>query len=161
MEIMQRIHQVSALIFMALSGFFVWESWELEYYTPTGPGAGFFPFWLGVVMGGMSLIWLVQVSMKTGKPVEQNFLPGLKGRVQIISMIAALVLTALLMNLLGFQLSMFLFFIFMLMFIGKQSIWISLVISIISSVGVYHVFVKFLDVHLPLSSLSLLNQLGL
>jgi putative tricarboxylic transport membrane protein len=161
MEIMQRIHQVSALIFMALSVFFVWESWELEYHTPTGPGAGFFPFWLGAVMGGMSLIWLVQVSMKTGKPVEQNFLPGLKGRVQIISMIAALVLTALLMNLLGFQLSMFLFFIFMLMFIGKQSIWISLVISIIGSVGVYHLFVKFLDVQLPLSSLSLLNQLGL
>ena len=56
---------------------------------------------------------------------------------------------------------MFLFFFFMLLFIGKQSIWMSLVISVISSVGVYHVFVKFLDVRLPLSSLSLLNQLGL
>jgi putative tricarboxylic transport membrane protein len=55
----------------------------------------------------------------------------------------------------------FLFFIFMLLFIGKQSIWMSLVISVISSVGVYHVFVRFLDVRLPLSSLSLLNQLGL
>lgn len=158
---MQRIHQVSALIFMALSGFFVWESWELEYYTPTGPGAGFFPFWLGAVMGGMSLIWLVQVSMKTGKPEERNFLPGREGRVQIISMIAALVLAALLMNLLGYQLSMLLFFGFMLLFIGKQSIWLSFVISLIGSIGVYHLFVKFLDVQLPLSSLSLFSQLGL
>ncbi len=158
---MQRIHQVSALIFMAVSAFMMWESWGLEYYTPTGPGAGFFPFWLGAVMGGMSLIWLVQVSMKAGRPEERNFFPDLKGRVQIISMIAALVLTALLMNLLGYQLSMFLFFLFMLLFIGKQSIWISLVISVIGSVGVYHVFVKFLDVQLPLSSLSLLNQLSL
>jgi putative tricarboxylic transport membrane protein len=161
MEIMQRIHQVSALIFMALSGYMMWESWELEYYTPVGPGAGFFPFWLGVVMGAMSLTWLVQVSRPAGKPEEGKFFPDFKGRLQIISMITALVLTSLLIELLGFQLTVFLFFIFMLLFIGKQSIWMSLVISVISSVGVYHVFVRFLDVRLPLSSLSLLNQLGL
>jgi putative tricarboxylic transport membrane protein len=76
-------------------------------------------------------------------------------------MIAALVLTALLLDLLGFQTTMFLFFMFMLLFIGRQSIWMSLVVSVLSSVGVYHVFVKFLDVRLPLSSLPLLNQLGL
>ena len=158
---MQRIHQVVALIFLAVSGYMMWESWELEYYTPTGPGAGFFPFWLGVVMGGMSLLWLAQVSRPKGKPEEGRFLPDVKGRTQIIAMIAALVLTALLLDLLGFQTTMFLFFMFMLLFVGRQSIWMSLVVSVLSSVGVYHVFVKFLDVRLPLSSLPLLNQLGL
>jgi len=158
---MQRIHQVAALIFIAIAGYMMWESWELEYYTPVGPGAGFFPFWLGAVMGGMSLIWLAQVSRPAGKPEEGKFLPDFKGKIQIVSMIAVLVLASLLLDLLGYQLTMFLFFMFMLFFIGKQSVWMSLVISLISSVGVYHVFVKFLDVRLPLSSLSLLNRLGL
>lgn len=158
---MQRIHQVSALIFTVLSGLMMWESWELEYYTPVGPGGGFFPFWLGAVMGAMSLIWLVQVSRPAGKPEEGKFLPDLKGRIQIVSMIAALVLTAMLMDLLGYQLTMFLFFVFVLLFIGKQPIWMSLVIAVIGSVGVFYVFVKFLDVRLPLSSLSLIAQLGL
>ena len=80
---------------------------------------------------------------------------------QIISMIAALVLTATLMDLLGFQLAMFLYLVFMLMFMGEQSIWMSLVIAAIGSAGVYHLFGKFLDVRLPPSSLSMLAQLGL
>jgi putative tricarboxylic transport membrane protein len=158
---MQRIHQVSALIFTVLSGLMMWESWELEYYTPVGPGGGFFPFWLGAVMGALSLIWLVQVSRPAGKPEEGKLLPDFKGRIQIVSMIAALVLTALLMDLLGYQLTMFLFFLFMLLFIGKQPIWMSLVIAVIGSVGVFYLFGKFLDVRLPLSSLSLIAQLGL
>ena len=158
---MQRIHQVSALIFAVLSGLMMWESWEMEYYTPVGPGGGFFPFWLGVVMGAMSLIWLVQVSRPAGKPEEGKFLPDPKGRNQIVSMTAALVLTAMLMDLLGYQLTMFFFFVFVLLFIGKQPIWMSLLIAVIGSVGVFYVFSKFLDVRLPLSSLSLIAKLGL
>ena len=65
---MQRIHQAAALFFLAFSAFVVWESWNLEYYTQLGPGAGFFPLWLGVIMGGLSLIWLVQVSGRKGRP---------------------------------------------------------------------------------------------
>lgn len=157
----QRIHQISALIFMALSGWMMWESWGLEYYTPVGPGGGFFPFWLGVVMGGMSFIWLVQVSRPAGRPAEGAFLPNRRGIVQILSMIAALVLMALLLDLLGFQLTMFLFLMFLLLIPGKQPVWLSLIISIIGSMGVYHVFGSYLDVKLPPSSLSLLTKLGL
>jgi hypothetical protein len=49
----------------------------------------------------------------------------------------------------------------MLMFVGKQSIWMSLAIAVIGSVGVFHLFGKFLDVQLPSSSLSMLARLGL
>lgn len=158
---MQRIHQVSALVFIALSGLMMWESWAMEYYTPIGPGAGFFPFWLGAVLGGLSVIWLIQISRPAGKPEEGKFLPDLNGRVQILSMIGALVLTALLLDLLGFQLTMFLFLLFLLLFIGKQSLWMSVVISLAGSVGVFHVFGKYLDVQLPLSAWSVLSHLGL
>jgi putative tricarboxylic transport membrane protein len=139
----------------------MWESLDLEYYTALGPGSGFFPFWLGAVMGFLSLTWFVQVSRPAGKPAEGTFFPDLRGRVQIIAMIVALVLTATLMDLLGFQLVMFLYLTFMLMFVGKQSIWMSLAIAVIGSVGVFHLFGKFLDVQLPSSSLSMLARLGL
>jgi len=157
---MQRIHQCSALIFIAIAGYMMWESWELEYYTPVGPGGGFFPFWLGAVLGALSIVWLVQVSRPEGKPEEGKFLPDWKGRIQIASMIAALVVTALLMDLLGYQLTMFFFLLFMLLFIGRQAVWTSLIISAVGSVGVFYVFGTFLDVRLPLSSLSLLAGLG-
>jgi putative tricarboxylic transport membrane protein len=160
-ETMQRIHQITALIIMALSGFMMWESWDLEYYTPLGPGGGFFPFWIGAVMSGMALIWLIQISRPAGRPEEARFFPDRQGIVQVLSMIVAVTLTALLMDLLGFQLMMFLFLLFMLLVPGRQPVWLSLVFSIIGSVGVFHVFGRFLDVKLPSSALSLLAKIGL
>ncbi len=65
---MQRIQQGAAVCFVIFSALVVWGSLSLEYYTKLGTGAGFFPLWLGVAMGGLSLVWLAQVSRRTGKP---------------------------------------------------------------------------------------------
>jgi hypothetical protein len=65
-----------------------------------------------------------------------------------------------LMNLLGFQLAMFLFMLFMLMILGRQTIWTTLIIATVCSVGVYHLFGRYLDVQLPAASLAFLARLG-
>ena len=158
---MQRIHQIAALGFMASSAFVVWESLDLEYYSNLGPGPGFFPFWLGTVLGMLSLVWLVQVSGRSGRPKDGAFLPGRAGIVRIVSSLAALVALAGLMNPLGFQLAMFLFLVFLLMVLGRQRLWVTLIIGLLGSVGVYHVFGSYLDVSLPVSSMAILANLGL
>jgi hypothetical protein len=66
-----------------------------------------------------------------------------------------------LMDLLGFQLAMFLFMIFMLMILGRQTIWTTLIVALVCSVGVYHLFGRYLDLQLPAASLSFLAKLGL
>ena len=158
---MQRIYQAAALCFVALSAFVVWESWNLEYYTNLGPGPGFFPLWLGVVLGGLSLAWLVRESGRSGKSKGGAFLPPRAGIVRILSMLAALTAMAGLMNLLGFQLTMFLFLLFLLMVMGRQTLWVTLVVALLCSVGVYHLFGGYLDVALPASSVKFLASLGL
>jgi putative tricarboxylic transport membrane protein len=158
---MQRIHQGTAFFFLAFSVFVVWESWNLEYYTALGPGAGFFPLWLGAIMGGLSLIWLAQVSGGKGKPKEGAFLPGREGSVRLLSVLVALVATALFMDMLGFQLPMFLLLVFLLGVVGQQKIWLTLVIALLGSVGIYHLFGSYLDVQLPKASLAFLASLGL
>jgi hypothetical protein len=65
------------------------------------------------------------------------------------------------MDLLGFQLMMFLFMLFMLMILGRQTIWTTVIIALACSVGVYHLFGRYLDVQLPPSSLAFLANLGL
>jgi len=157
----QRIHQIAALIFMASSALVVWESVDLEYYSNLGPGPGFFPFWLGTVLGVLSLVWLVQVTRPSGRPKDGPFLPGQAGIVRIVSTLAALVALAVLMNPLGFQLAMFLFLVFLLMVLGGQRLWVTLIIGLLGSVGVYHVFGSYLDVSLPVSSMAILAKLGL
>ena len=158
---MQRIHQIAALCFVAFSAFVVMESLSLEYYTSLGPGAGFFPFWLGASLGALALAWLVQISGRAGKPKEGAFLPPKTGVLQILSILAALSATAALMNFIGFQLTMFLFMVFLLMIPGGQKPLITVIIALLCSVGVYHVFGSYLDVPLPTASVAFLAKLGL
>jgi hypothetical protein len=47
------------------------------------------------------------------------------------------------------------------MILGRQRIWTTLIIALACSVGVYHVFGRYLDVQLPASSLAFLANLGL
>ena len=157
---MQRIHQLAALLFMIGSVFVVWEAWNLEYYSKLGPGAGFFPFWLGTTLGILSFVWLVQVSRRSGKPKDGAFLPREGGTGRIVAILASLVVLGGLMKFIGFQLTMFLFMVFLLMFLGRQKLVMTLIVALSCSVGVYHVFVRYLDVPLPTASLALLAKLG-
>jgi putative tricarboxylic transport membrane protein len=158
---MQRIHQSTAVVFVAFAAFVMWQSWGLEYYTKLGPGPGFFPFWLGVVMGGLSLIWLVQVSRRAGRPKDAAFLPERSGILRILAILAALAVMSAVMDWLGFQVSMFLFLVFLLRVLGQQTLWLTAVVAVLGSVGVYHVFGGYLDVQLPAASIALLARLGL
>ena len=158
---MQRIHQVAALCFLVFSGLVMWASWALDYYTKLGPGSGFFPFWLGVATGVFSLVWLIQVSMRSGRPEDVPFLPDRAGIARILAILAAMAMMAGFMELLGFQLMMFAFIFFLLMVLGQQGLWLTLVIALVGSVGVYHLFSKYLDVQLPAATVKFLALLGL
>lgn len=157
---MQRVQQVAAACFIALSGYVVVESIRMEYYTKLGPGPGFFPFWLGLIMGGLSIVWLIQLARQSGKSKAGAFFPEKKGVLQILSILLALAATAV-MDVIGFQLTMFLFMIFLLKVVGRSSFWTTLIVALVSSVGVFHLFGKYLDVQLPASSLAMLAALGL
>ncbi len=158
---MKRVYQTAALGFVALSAFVVWESWNLEYYTSLGPGPGFFPLWLGIAMGGLSLAWLGGEFSRSGKDKGRAFLPPRAGIVRILSILAALAAMAGFMNLLGFQLTMFFFLVFLLMVLGRQALWVTLVVALLGSVGVYRLFGGYLDVSLPAAGLKFLVNLGL
>jgi putative tricarboxylic transport membrane protein len=158
---MQRIHQVAALCFLAFSAFVMWASWGMEYYTKLGPGSGFFPFWLGVVTGGLSLVWLIQVSLRSGRPEDAPFLPERGGIGRILAILAAMGMMAGFMDLFGFQVMMFAFIFFLLMVLGQQRVWLTLVIAVVGSIGVYQIFARYLDVQLPGASVKFLAQLGL
>ncbi len=132
---------------------------SLEYYTKLGPGAGFFPFWLGVVMGTLSMVWVVQLS--AAKARDSISIPDRAGIVRIVAIVGSLTIATLLMNLLGYQVVMFLLLVFLLLALGRQPLWLTIVIALAGSVGVYRVFVGYLDVQLPVASLALLAGLGL
>jgi putative tricarboxylic transport membrane protein len=77
-----------------------------------------------------------------------------------LSILAALAVLGGLMNLIGFQLTMFLFLVFLLMVLGRQKLLVTLIVALSCSVGVNQVFVRYLDVPLPVASFAFLAGLG-
>lgn len=157
---MRRINQVVSLIFFVGSVSIVWVSWTMEYYTSLGPGAGFFPVWLGACLAGLSLIWFIQACFEN-TPMKEDFIPDRTGLIRVGSILSALVIMALLMDVVGFQLMMFVFVFFLLIALGRQNLVLTLIISLVSSFGMYYAFKTWLGVQLPESSIAWLMELGL
>lgn len=159
---MRRYYQVTALLALAMSVYVMVESrTNLNYYTEYGPGPGFLPFWSGVLLAGLSLAWLVQASFRPVEPMAEAFIPARAGVARVLSAIVALLLFALLMGLLGFQLAALLFLWFLLLSLGRQKHITALVLSVAGSWGLTYLFRSRLDVPLPMSAFEFLRNLGL
>lgn len=158
---MRRVNQAAALGFIALALFVIFQARSLNYYTKLGPGPGFFPLWLGIILAGLSTVWLAQVSLRPAGHMEKGFVPDRGGIARIVSILIALVLFGALVDIIGFQLTMFAFLLSLLVALGRQNAILTVAISVLGSFGLYYLFKNHLDVQLPGSSIEILRSLGL
>lgn len=141
--------------FALVGAYVLASSVGLGLWTSLGPGAGLFPFAMGALLVAMSAVWLVQELRRPSAKSE-----GVDRGV-VISVVVSLLVLASVMDLLGFQLSMFLFLLYHLKIRGRRT-WVpSLVIALLGSVGAFYAFNNGLNVALPVSSLPPLNLIGL
>jgi putative tricarboxylic transport membrane protein len=110
---------------------------------------------MGAVLAAMSAVWLLQELRRpseTGEGVDRGL---------VIAVVGSLVVLAAVMDLLGFQLSMFLFLMYHLKLRGRRAWPSSLVTALAGSVGAFYAFNYGLNVSLPVSAFPLLNTIGL
>ena len=158
---MKRVNQSVSLLFFIGSCSIMWASWVMEYYTPLGPGPGFFPLWLSGCMASLSLVWFYQVCTDPAESETKDFIPGRIGMIRVLSVLGALVFMWLFMDKIGFQLTMFAFLVFLLVALGQRNRILTVVISLLGSFGMYYVFKNWLGVQLPESTIGWLRALGL
>lgn len=158
---MTRVHQAASLLIIAFSCWVGFEAVKMTYWTSIGPGPGFFPFWLALLMGVLSAIWFVQLWLRPLPGKARDMVPSRIGCVRIASLVISVLLFGLALEKVGFSVSMFLFLLFLLVALGRQSVFVTLAISTIGSFGVFYLFSHFLKVPLPASSIGFLNSLGL
>lgn len=147
---------IYSLIGMGLSLWLMLESQKFEYASKFGTGPGFFPFWLGVVLAGFSLFRFI-LCFKEHYSAEElkPRLPGLRslGRLGLILLIMAGF--ALLMNTLGFILTVFLFVSVILFTLEGDSILRSVFYGVMFSAGIFLIFRYWLEVDLPTGLLGI------
>jgi putative tricarboxylic transport membrane protein len=141
--------------FAAVGVYVLVSSIELGLWTSLGPGPGLFPFAMGAVLVAMAVLWLLQ-ELRRPSDTAEGVDRGL-----VIAVVLSLTILAAVMDLLGFQLSMFLFLMYHLKVRGHRS-WISsLITALAGSVGAFYAFNYGLNVSLPVSAFPLLNTIGL
>lgn len=157
---------------IVLAGAVIFSSFGLGYWTTLGPGPGFFPFWIGLLLAISSAVWLVQalrgnpnVGPQPEEPAvintENVTITRTAKKRPLWTVLLSLVVMASLLDVLGFQLTMFAFLLFQLKFQGGRKWLESLIIALVGSFGVFYLFTEVLQVTLPTSGIDLLEDLGL
>jgi putative tricarboxylic transport membrane protein len=141
-------------------------------YWKAGPGPGFFPLWLGVLLAGLAAIWLGQLfrPVTVTATAESNSDTEVEstserertgGARQTLMTFLGLVALVLLLDPLGYQLAMTLFVLYAMLIVSRCKPIISVVVAVIAGFGVYALFANVLQVYLPTATLGFLAQLGL
>jgi len=146
---MKRPYQVTAVVFMLFAAFMARESLELKFYTSLGPGPGFFPFWLSLIFGALSATMFYHATWGKSDPMPADFFPQKIGYIRMGAIVLALIGVILLLNHLGFRITMLAFYLFLLFALGRVNLIATVAVALAGSFGVYHVFVEWLKVPLP------------
>ena len=148
---MKRPWQIASLIFVFLSLFGLIHSLSYSYRDRLGPGPGFFPFWMSLITGTLSLALFLQTTFaKEEKEEKRSFFPNREGGFRIAIILAALAMVAVFLNPLGFRISLLVFLFFLPLFLGVRN-WLAIpILAIAGSFGVFHVFYYWLKLPLPI-----------
>lgn len=123
---------------------------SIEIGTWHNPGPGFFPFWAGIVLAGMSIVLLLLRGLR--KKTAENlppFFPEKDSWRRVLATWLALLAFNLGLQFIGFTVMSFLFLAFLLRFVFPQNWKRTLVIAVLGSAVARLVFIHFLEVQLP------------
>lgn len=151
---------VLAFLLLLLGGAINRSSNSYGYSEYGSPGPGFFPFWIGLFLAIVALLWgLIELRNPVDSQIEQELDPA--GRVRVLRILLAMMALTLLYEPLGYNLSIFGFMFILSSTMAPGSKKVNFLVSLVTSLGVYLVFENFLDVPLPDSILPFLARFGL
>ena len=145
---MARRDGIAAFVILLVAGAVVYESAKLPFGAMRNPGPGFVPWWVGLVLGALSVVLGVQ-ALRAGRieapaePAER----GEWGRVAGLLVVLALYVAAL--SPLGYPISTFLLVLFMLRPMLRRKLVPALGLATLAAGGSYLLFAVWLNVPLP------------
>jgi putative tricarboxylic transport membrane protein len=145
---MRLSHQIAGFALVPLAMFLGYEALKLSYYTPGGPGPGFFPLWLCVLLAALGMAMAFQARL-TPAATESGFAIGRSGLLRIAVSLVALFGTAALMGVFGFRLTTAVFYVVLLLAFGRRNVVEVAVLAAVGSLGVHFVFSSLLNQPLP------------
>ena len=141
----------SSLVWLGLAIIICIGSLRLSLGSFQNPGPGFFPFIVGLVLGVLAAVVYFQArrAASSTKETEQPLWANSSGVKKVVLTTIALLVYAVSMNYLGFLVSTFIFFIFLLRTIEPQRWGLVILESLLASGVSYTIFEIWLQAQLP------------
>jgi putative tricarboxylic transport membrane protein len=147
---------ISSLFWMAVGVAISYLGYDLELGTLNEPGSGFMFFWVGLIMGGLSLGVFIQALRKKGTAGELKALwAGVQWK-KVVYVLAALALYAWAFLFLGFIVCTVLLLIFLFKVVEPQRWSAAIFGAVLSALMGYAVFNLWLGTQLPRGILKIL-----
>jgi hypothetical protein len=144
---------IGALLFVCFGLFLGWQSLQYRLWARIGPRAGFFPFAIGIIIVVLSLIIIIGTLKRRSAQKEGQTQTAEETGVTSYSKVAyyavGIGLFGVLITSVGSEITSFVFLLFMLKFVEKQSWTRSVVVALVSITVSYLLFVRALSVQLP------------
>ncbi|RJQ48953.1 MAG: tripartite tricarboxylate transporter TctB family protein [Desulfobacteraceae bacterium] len=148
---MKRAWLICGIVFFALAAFTLYSSFEYSYKDRLGPGPGFFPFWLSLITGALSMALIIQTARANGgNRGTDRILPKREALLRIAYIIAGLIGVLIFLNFLGFRIVLFLFLLVLPALLGIRTWWLIAILAVAGSFGVFHIFYYWLKLPLPM-----------
>jgi hypothetical protein len=158
---MKKLNYISGLVLLGFAVILLFASRRLPLMSEFGPGSGFFPVILSLLLALLSLIIIIQAWWKNRHVKTSEETPKILGpeKKKYFIYLGLFFAFGLFFEKLGYFLSMVLFLGFILKYVEKQSWKTTCGIIIVSGLVSYFLFVKFLAVPLPEGVLSFVLDL--
>jgi len=145
---MHRADRFIGFLFLFFGGYLVFRSREFPYWQDFGPGPGYFPFWLGMIMVSLSAVVLVWVFFFAKEKKEKAVRPQ-KGMFYPLGVLLAMFACFFLMRTLGFVIPVLLFILVLMEFLERGKWMLHAGIMILTGFILYYVFAYWMGIPFP------------
>ncbi len=151
---MHRADRFIGILFLIFGSYLIFRSREFPYWQDFGPGPGYFPFWLGLIMNALSAFLLVRVFFFTGG-IKGKSLGLERGMLYPLAVLLVMFVCFFLMKYLGFIVPVLLFIWILMEFLerGKRKLHVG--ITILTGFILYYVFTYWMGIPFPTGILGI------
>jgi len=146
---MKKADIITGIVLLALAGYLMQEALGMPPSRTFGPGSGFLPFWLGIILAALSLILIATASLRRKAGPDGPVFPGKEGLLTVVKVLGGLALFTLLMETLGFVVNTFIFVAYLMGVVQREG-WRSVFLTaLLTTACLYIVFHVLLGIALP------------
>jgi putative tricarboxylic transport membrane protein len=144
---MKKADLISGFVLLALSVYLIEEAWRMPPSGTASPGAGFLPFWLGVILAGLAIRIIVGAWLS--RSTEKSPFPEKKKIIAIGSVLGGLAVYIAVIEYLGFLVDTLLYVAFLMGIVQREKWLKSLLVAVSTAAGLYVIFQVLMGVGLP------------